>query len=201
MKKKLLFFALMVVTGVATNAQSRLGVIGGLNFANANVTQNGVSQKGTSITSFHAGILIDNPLSAGFYLQPQLLFSGKGTKGLGGQANVYYIEIPVNVVYKYDMGLGRLFAGLGPYGAIGVIGVRKFDSESHNMTFGSGNEADIKRFDAGVNFAGGYELNSGLLLALNYNLAITNNLTGSDAHIANSHLWYFGISLGYLFGK
>lgn len=86
----------------------------GVNFANISVTDNGRVDKANELTSFHAGIGYDAPLSDYFSLQPGLIFTGKGAKTQLGKetdnfyykatSNPMYLELPVNIVGKIPIG-------------------------------------------------------------------------------------------------
>ncbi len=200
MKKNILFSILFVGLSLTAFSQSRFGIIGGLNIAKYTVSGSGITITATTITSFHLGFLLDAPVTENIYFQPQLLLSGKGGKGPGGEATPYYIEAPFNFLYATSIGPGKILGGLGPYAAAGVFGKEQQGSISRNLKFGSGDNSDLKQFDFGINFIGGYEFDTGLLVNINYSLGLANILPGSSGNNANGYNRYFGISIGYLFG-
>ncbi|HVI47296.1 MAG TPA: porin family protein [Chitinophaga sp.] len=208
MKKHLLVLLFPMIGSIATYAQVRLGVKAGFSNAGMKFESNEYVQRKSG---WHAGVVADIAVAKNFSLQPQLLFSAKGyrSKELVSPAGVTvlpsvttklnYLELPVNFLYKPQVGSGRLFVGAGPYIAMGISGNAKGDkTETVKVKFdGKENENDgklhAKRIDAGANFLAGYELKSGLFFSVNYSLGMSDVLPGSKSK-AN----YFGISVGYL---
>ena len=99
----------------------------GVNFQNLN----GKDEDGDKLdnklkTGFNAGVNAEIPVGIDFYVQPGLLFSTKGSKfdDANGEIkrNISYIEIPVNFLYKPELGDGRMLLGFGPYAAFAVGG-------------------------------------------------------------------------------
>ncbi|HEY0274293.1 MAG TPA: porin family protein [Chitinophaga sp.] len=120
----------------------RFGIKGGLNLANISNNNDGSTDKDKTLAAWHAGLIVDLPLSPILSLQPGVFYSSKGSKierGSSGSVtdpyykfttNPQYIEIPVNFVMKVPLGDDRnkFFAGIGPYAAFGVAGKNKWKS-------------------------------------------------------------------------
>src|SRR4051794_4211929 len=86
MVKKYLLTAGLIVFGVAAFSQeSHVYFKGGVNFANITVDKDGTYNDANSLTSFHAGLMADLPLSKCLSVQPSLLFTGKGAKASYGE--------------------------------------------------------------------------------------------------------------------
>ena len=170
------------------------------------------------ITGFHAGINADLFISEGFYLQPGLLYSTKGAKKTNNNTeytqNISYIELPVNLLFKPQLGSGRLLLGAGPYAAYGISGKSKTKSGDAAVELDAKfknkiNAADylnglyyLKPFDFGGNIIVGYELNSGFSLQLNAQLGLSEINPEIDGVTADKSKWKnmgFGASLGYRF--
>lgn len=140
MKMKFLLFCIAACFSTAVvNAQSGAQIKAGLNLANVSVTDDGRVNDANKLTSFQVGIVGDVPLGSIFYLQPGILFTGKGAKTQSGDAssnnyskattNPYYIEVPANLLLKAPIGGGtKLFVGAGPYLGIGVSGKTKIET-------------------------------------------------------------------------
>lgn len=108
-------------------AQPTFGIKGGLNLSNLSIED--ASDK-NMVTGLHAGVFLNLPVSEVFSIQPELLFSQKGTKWETGgsladieaKLKQSYVDIPVNLVYN----LARDFDfQLGPY--IGFLAASKLD--------------------------------------------------------------------------
>ncbi len=223
MKKTIMIFSTALFFAVSANAQVKpsansggLILKGGVNFANISITKNGNVDDANSLTSFHAGLVADLPLSDGLWLQPGLLLTGKGSKTLQGTtndrsyykatSNPLYVELPVNLVGKIPLGTSNLFIGAGPYVAMGVKGKNKTEGKIFGVAFN--NEYDIKysnddpttsyeenagygqlkKFDYGLNALAGLDFGK-FMLSANYGLGLVkiNSGASNKADDSNKH--------------
>lgn len=103
MKKLLLFAALMCIASVGYS-QVGVGLKGGLNFANQNFETDGLDISPDGRTGFHFGAYLNISLGDKFGLQPEALFSQKGSEfeiaGFTSESNFNYVDIPVLVRYN-----------------------------------------------------------------------------------------------------
>ena len=207
---KIRIFSLLIVTIICNASFSQKASIQvGLNLANISISDDGDVDDTKKLTSFHAGITGDIPLAGFLYFQPGIFFTGKGTKSQSGDAssatyfrattNPYYIEIPVNLVFKTIVNEGpRLFAGAGPYIAAGVAGKNEVEGKYLGISFSSKNDIEfsnddpstldyeegagfgiLKRFDYGLNGTIGLEGKS-MTLSVNYGLGLAKIQSGSQ---------------------
>ena len=185
----LVFFAVM--SGVFAGAQVQFGVKAGLNLTT--LTYSGpASTEPAWKTSFNAGLLASVPLSSGFYLQPEIMYSGQGYEhavaNQSGHYELSYLNVPVLFRYQHESGL---FAVTGPQ--IGFL--LSADAEV------GGNKTDIKdqfqTTDFSWAFGLGYKFSKiGLGIDARYNLGITNLAKDSpDETIKNS---VFQLGLFYM---
>ena len=205
-------FSLMslAVMAQAKTAPNRGGFIirGGVNFSNISVTDNGRVDKANNLTSFHAGIGYDVPLSDYFSLQPGLIFTGKGAKTQLGKesdnfyykasSNPMYLELPVNFVGKIPIGeYSKFYVGAGPYAAAGIAGKNKVETHivgvestsSKNIVYSNDNPATsqeenygygkLKRFDYGLNALAGIEFPK-FSIGANYGYGLVKINSGTD---------------------
>ncbi|MGC4234108.1 MAG: porin family protein [Niabella sp.] len=215
----LLMASLSIIT-VTSQAQVQIGVRAGVNFSNISGTyEDGDKiEDNKLLPGFHAGITFDIPVADEFAIQPGLLFSTKGVHYKDGDDSYktipYYAEIPVNFLYKPELGKGHLLLGVGPYVAYGLGGKWKFkyngETESGKLKFKDDISDDDwdslrdyygKPLDFGGNLLAGYEFSNKLSLQLNAQLGMANitpkyNGEKTDANTKNIG---FGISLGYKF--
>jgi hypothetical protein len=194
---------MMMAAGL--NAQTTFGVRAGVNFQNVNGrTEDDDKVMGKLRTAFNAGVNVEFPVAEDFYLQPGVLFSMKGAKAneseLPFDLNISYIEVPVNFIYKPDLGTGRMLLGFGPYVAFGIDANYKMGGVSVDFEFGD-ELGELKRVDAGANLLVGYELANNFSFQLNAQLGMVNigNRAPGDnnSKITNTG---FGLSFGYRFG-
>ena len=205
MKTKTFIVALLAITSsTAIYAQSTttFGIRAGVNFHNLNGKDfNDDKLENKLKTGFHAGVNAEIPVGIDFYLQPGLLFTTKGAKAEVGDTkiNLSYLELPINFVYKPELGEGRMILGFGPYAAYALSGEVK-DPDS-DIEFGD-QPNEWKRFDAGANLLAGYEFSNNLSFQLNAGLGLTrlNNRPDNDNNSSIKNTG-FGVSLGYRFGR
>jgi len=217
MKTKILFLiSLLMITTLSLQAQIRFGAKGGLNLQNIT----GKDDEGDKLENdlkpgFHLGAFADIPIAPDFYFEPGLLFSTKGCKfditpDTKVSMNLSYIELPLNLIFRPQLGDSHIIVGFGPYLAYGIKGkVKDPDSdESEDIKFKNKVSLDdpegfyMKAFDAGANIFVGYELPMNLFFTLNTQLGLINlspdyeGETSSKVSIKNTG---FGISVGYRF--
>jgi hypothetical protein len=169
---------------------------------------------------------VNIPIAADIYIQPGLMFCGNGarqnvlespTKAEGLEVTttirLNYIEVPVNLLFRPQIGDGHLLLGFGPYVGYGLFGKVKSSSGSYSS------EVDIKfrnkvtasdlssaayfrPLDAGGTIMVGYELFGGLFFQINSQLGLLKvnpeyeSLTDNKTSMKNIG---FGISAGYRF--
>ncbi|MBO9731410.1 MAG: PorT family protein [Chitinophaga sp.] len=219
MKKYLLLFIAALVHGLYALAQQQVtfGLKAGFSIANFLLKDEGITKKRTDTKicpAFQAGVIADIPLAEQLSLQPGLFFSQKGAvindidNGLSNQkvkskVRLNYLEFPVNFIYRYQAGNGKLFVGLGAYVAYGLSGTMKVSTDTgsipvkfRDMPNWTINALFVKPFDAGANFMIGYELKKGLLFNINYSLGLVN----TDSYLEETQKQrYISVCIGYLF--
>ena len=228
MKRKSILFlivSLFILSG--TNAQkSSIILRGGLNLANVSISESGRVDDAKTLTSFQAGFIGDFSLGQFVSLQPGLLVSGKGSKTQSGETsdanyfkattNPIYLEVPVNLVFKFGANDGpNFFAGAGPYLAIGIAGKNKTEGKFLGTSFS--NESDIvwsdddpttlnyeegagfgimKRFDYGLNGTAGIDLKKAVI-SVNYGLGLAKLQSGSDNEDDNNKHRVLSFTIGF----
>jgi hypothetical protein len=218
MKKKLLVLVLCSLSLSLTYVQAqKSGAIlkAGVNLANVSVNDNGGIDDAKTLTSFQVGVVGDFELAPFFAIQPGLIFTGKGSKSQNGntgdanyyraESNPYYLEVPVNFVFKTPTGPTKFFAGAGPYIAVGIAGKNKVRGSVLGNDFSSDEKIDwsnddpstlnyeegaglgiLKRFDYGLNGLIGVETH-GLVISANYGLGLAKLQSGSNSGADNNN--------------
>jgi hypothetical protein len=219
--------AVFILLTISLQAQIEFGILGGINFQNINGKDNsGNKLKNGLLTGFHAGVNVNIPVAPDFYFQPGLLFFVKGSKNdffsppikasgdLVTTTKLSYIEIPLNLLYRPQLGKGYILLGFGPYIAFGIGGKEnsefgsisykrdvKFKNTVTNLADLLGN-AYYRPFDAGANIFFGYELSMGVFLQLNAQLGLLK-INPEYSWAADSKASYkntgYGLSIGYRF--
>lgn len=224
MKRVLTAITLTALSIAGANAQSRttaqakkaepgvtFGIRAGVGFQNINghnYTNNKLDYD--PLFKFNAGVNAEIPIGSDWFIQPGVLYAGKGAKSTKGdyKVNLGYIEVPVYALYKPDLGDGHLLLGVGPYLGFGVGGDVKGKSVTFTKSisapeFAANNGAYFKRTDFGGNLLIGYEFSSNLSFQLNAQLGLTNigsEVTSGDSKLTESiKNTGFGLSAGYRF--
>jgi len=199
---------LIIITNNITAQKSVAYLKGGLNLANISINKSGNIDDANDLSSFQAGIIGDMPVTDFLSIQTGLLFTGKGSKTQSGNtadANYYrassnpqYLELPLNLIFKSSINkTNKLFAGAGPYIAMGVSGKRKAEGKIFGVAFKSENNIKfsnddpttsgeegagfgiIKRFDYGLNGTIGIE-GEKVLFSFNYGLGLAKLQSGTN---------------------
>lgn len=228
MKIKVLSLAVvcLVIAGTAQAQKSTAILRGGVNLANISISDNGNVDDNKTLTSFQVGLIGDLYLTSFLSLQPGIVFTGKGSKTQSGSTddatyfrattNPYYVEVPVNLVFKTPTGPVKFFAGAGPYIAVGVAGKNKVNGKFLGSEFSSEESIKwsnddpttldyeegagygiMKRFDYGLNGTAGIET-GGLVISANYGLGLAKLQSGSNSseNDNNKHR-VFSVTLGF----
>jgi len=168
----------LAASGAAQAQRVRLGLKGGPSYTTV------VGQHVAGAASkwgFHGGVLVNVKLSDQLSLQPEVLYSQKGTKGAAdsNRINLNYVDLPV--LLRVATGLGGLFIEVGPQlgylaGSDASIGSRTPLARVTADFAGS-----YPPFDLGYATGFGYQLANGLDLGLRYNGGFTHVLKGATA--------------------
>ena len=218
--------AAFLLSALAVNAQSSAILRGGVNLANISINNDGDVDDNKTLTSFQVGIIGDLQIASFLSIQPGLIFTGKGSKTQSGEetdatyyratTNPYYIEVPVNLVFKTPTGPVKFFAGAGPYIGIGIAGKNKVEGKFLGTSFSSENKIEwsnddpttldyeegagygiMKRFDYGLNGTAGIETKS-LVISANYGLGLAKLQSGSNSSENNNNKHrVFSLTLGF----
>src|SRR5215212_4143226 len=125
MKTITTLLTLMILVTSDLSAQTKIGLTGGVTFANVTIKSEGISVSPKMRTGFTAGLFTDCPLSSDFSFQPALNFVQKGfsTKddAFSDKVSYNYVEVPLNFVYNSK----GFFIGAGPSMSFGLSGKEK----------------------------------------------------------------------------
>ena len=228
--KKLYMFTLIYFIPTIGSAQFKVGPKIGLNICGATTNQSSTTVN--LYTSFSGGIVGEFNFLDKLAIQANFLISSKGYNYLDVQENksnntsqntfskssvvtsrgtrsYLYLDFPVYLLYKKDLGIGKAFVGAGGYLAYAVWGVDKSQTTyvvgaSNDLSLSSINDTydleksnELNKVDGGLVFTLGLEFNERLQLQGLYQLGLTD-IDASDRVVRN---WNFNISLAYLLGK
>lgn len=191
MKKAILILICSIAATSFANAQAglRVGVKGGLNFANFD-TETDLDSR----TGFHAGAFATIKFSK-VAIQPELIFSQQGAQfsvnSLDLESNFSYLNIPV--MLKLYL-VGGLNIQAGPQFGFLLSGDQEIPDFNGNIM-----EEDVKDFykssDFSVGLGVGLDLPFGLTADARYNLGISE--INDDESLVETKNQVFQISVGY----
>lgn len=197
MKKiKITLAALAAMVTIGTvSAQTTFGIRAGVGMA-------GIYGKNTDGAEnrfgYHFGVNAEIPIATDLYFQPNVLFANKGAKGSSDGIKIQqiynYIEVPLNFLYKGEVGSGKVLVGAGPYIGYGVGVKMKTGSESETGSF---KDANLKNLDYGANVLLGWEFSNKLSAQLNAGFGLAN-IAKESGEVKPKNIGA-GISLGYRF--
>lgn len=212
-----LAIGLLLTTSASAQKIPRLGIEAGANFSNTTFRfddgdlefENGDYRAGLKI-----GAVLDFRLSRGFYFQPGLYYSQKGSEEFLNadqfDIRINYLELPFNFLFKAGTNqTGRFFVGGGPY--IGIATGGEFDAfgDEEDLEIGNDDGDQISRLDAGLNVTAGYEFPGGIYFRGNAALGLANSFSDNvvdvyealgvdDAALRNNT---YSLTLGYFIGR
>lgn len=162
----LTILALMALVTVPAKAQLRFGVKGGVNISSVHFNSDILNAD--NVTGFHIGPMIETTIPlVGVGLDAAILYSQKGM-GVGPEEiKTDYLDVPVNLKWKFGLPIVKGYFAAGPYVGFRVGGDKIWDV--------IGEQIEAKSFSAGLNFGAGVELLSHLQVGFNYGLGLTDN--------------------------
>lgn len=179
--KKIILTALLLVGFAQAQAQIKIGLKAGANFANLE----GISLDTKMRTGFHFGALLEVKLPANLALQPELMYSSQGAKiDQAAIDDIQYDYITVPVMLKYYLVPDLFNIEIGPQFSFLVND--KLDSD-----FDAG---DSSTFDFAALGGVGLDLGQHVFLQGRYVLGLTD--ASANADVTNRVIQ---VSVGYKF--
>ena len=184
-----------------SNAQFRVGIKAGGNLSKQRVNVsagNSLYSNDDNYKNYHAGVITEFGITKNLYLQPQLLYTRKGstllssTGAADAKLRIHYIEMPVNLVYKVPVSFGYLFGGAGGAVSYGISG--KQTQAGHSASIFNNNQS-WRREDISLSFTAGVELNNGLFVSINSQKGMLDVNKAPGVSVKNSSV---SLSLGYM---
>jgi len=181
MKKIIFSLSIIVLAAVSANAQVKFGLKAGINLAS--YTGKDVSLLGTGKEGkldFNGGGLVNIGLCKSFSLQPEIFFSGQGTRlgignpGGGAEFDVDYVNVPLLLKYNVTKGfaveagpqVGFLISAIGKPYTTGQSAINEksfFNTMSYSVAGGISYLTDANLgFDARYNWGLSKDLLSGV---------------------------------------
>lgn len=172
MKKIVGLIWLVVIAWMAVPAQAqvKLGIKGGLNVSSVHFNKKVIGKD--NVTGFNIGPMMEVMVPVmGIGFDAALLYSQRGI-GLKSEDDLKndYIDVPVNLKWKFGLPLVKGYLAAGPY-----IGFRVGGDKFGDIPGSIGDQLKAKSFNAGVNLGAGVELVRHLQVGFNYTLGLTDD--------------------------
>lgn len=209
--KKVVFTLAALCVAATAFSQTTFGIKAGPNFSSTTAKSSGDKNTSKMLVGLEGGVYANIPLAPEFYVQPSLMYEGKGgknSKDFDVKTRLNYLTLPIHFLFKPAMpnGSGSWMIGVGPYLGYGLSGKTSVDADSIQYSFnpfsdddlGTG-DAALKRFDAGASVLLGYEMANGFNIALNAELGLINALNNGDSDNSFRNT-SFGLTVGYTLG-
>jgi len=214
MKKAIfIFIAFIFCFQLTGNAQkARVGLTGGLSFANLSRTIDGADKDGEYRVGIAGGMLVDLPFGKKqqWSFQPSVDYVQKGAaEEATAPVNKKYIalryaELPVNLVRNFKCGKSKastFYLGGGPFIAF-PLPSKKVEHIPGNdvetdVSFGELAASDLRGIDYGGNVILGYRTGVGISVSLHYTQGARNLAPIENGDKIKTIA--FGIRIGYLF--
>lgn len=185
--KKLFLLIVSAASFMAGQAQVKLGVKSGFNFANLTADADGDMK-----LSFYAGGFANIPLASRFSVQPELVFSRQGAKfedeGDDTKIRLNYLNIPVLAQYNDPSGF---YAETGPQFGFLINAKVKEDGRVHTVN------SSYKSFDLSWGIGAGFRFTDKASAGIRWNFGMTD-VTDYGGTVRNSVLQ---LGIAYTFGS
>jgi hypothetical protein len=201
MKKSLLLLSVLAGSATLANAQTTsFGIKAGASLTN--LTGDGTGDA-KNLFGFHGGLVANFAVNDAFSIQPEVLYSMKGTKTEGSfptysvklTSRLHYIDVPVLA----RVNAGGLFFELGPQLGFLVAAKQKREvSGTGAGTFDSDIKSSVRTVDFGYAAGLGYQLANGPGIGLRYNGGFIDTRNPSNSSSVRNSA--FQLYLTYMFG-
>jgi hypothetical protein len=185
----LIKFYLLSFLFMATSAvycQTRIAANAGVNFSNIHFKYEGVPVfSGVLIPRLNAGLIVEIPLEKNWHLYISPAYSGKGTNYgkalLTGKRDSFrirlnYLELPVNIGYKFSSGNNKIIISGGVFGGWG-FGGKMWTTPSPvppTKNLHRKKTDEYKRVEFGYDISTLYEVNNAWGIKMNYSGSMFN---------------------------
>jgi hypothetical protein len=195
--KKFSFFVLFILSFSALHSQIQVGLKAGYNLSSFITTIPSDFYSYSPKSNFNAGIVVSFPLGAGFFLQPESVYSGQGSEvnltGIHGEYDFQNLNFPVLLKYLSPL---HLYAETGPQLGF-LLGATLYEDGFPSTNVKSQTNSSGYSWVFGL----GYQFPMNLGLDIRYNLGLThvqtdNSNAYNDADIKNN---VFQVGIFYMF--
>ncbi|WP_085536315.1 porin family protein [Massilibacteroides vaginae] len=172
MKKNLgVIFTMLLLSTLTATAQLAFGVKGGLNISKAHFSKDVIDAD--NLTGFQIGPMVDFTVPLlGIGMDAAVLYSQKGVDFKSESHKTDYLEIPVNLKWKFGLPVLKGFLTAGPYASFRIGGDKIWNVLDEQIK--------TKGFGTGLNFGAGVEIVKHLQVGVNYDLGLIKSYEGTE---------------------
>lgn len=229
MKRICTCVAALLLIATLSNAQYRIGMVGGVHQSKVLETSDqpgwdSLKNNYSARTGIHFGFIANLPFRTGsnLYFQPGIIFSNKGRKFtarydttisqtlyVNSSEFINYLEMPLNLVYKIQLGKsGKFIIGAGPYASFFYTGKLRTEtvSKTGNYTVDENKDPAVGNapgkysvLDYGVNGLAGFEFGR-VFLTANYSQGL-KDFYKPENYTATMKHQVMGITAGVFIDK
>lgn len=167
----------MAFVTVPAEAQLKFGIKGGVNISSVHFDSKVLDAD--NVTGFQIGPMLETGIPVlGIGLDAAILYSQKGVGFGSEEIKTDYLDVPVNLKWKFGLPIVKAYLAAGPY-----VGFRVGGDKIWNVI---GEQIEAKSFSAGLNFGAGVELLRHLQVGFNYGLGLTDNYSSEPLNVNTS---------------
>lgn len=186
MKRSCLFLCVIFLSSSLFSQEAKFGLKAGLNVAN--LSNNQGSEMGSRL-GLHGGVLAHIHLTKKIALQPEVVYSGQGSKYtlVDGEhvLSLDYVNIPLQVQYMFNNGF-RLQTG-PQVGFLISVKDKRDGTETGFFT-----SDDFKTVDFAWSLGLGYLTDSGLGVDARYNIGL-KNINDAGSFVRKNNVFQLGL--------
>lgn len=176
----LLMLILFSIVALPAQAQFSWGIKGGANISSLHFSDLPETFSKSNITGFHIGPTIEliAPV-VGLGFDASILYSQTGVEMGRQKIKNDYLDIPVNLKWKFGLPSLKVYLAAGPYVGFRLGGAKVWEVISDQIS--------SKSFSAGLDFGAGVELFRHLQVGVNYQLGLTENYSMKNLNIGGKN--------------
>ena len=195
---------LLLITFFTASAQTKFGIIGGMNISTMKEKHDGRKDLRTFIPRVQIGTILQIPVNEDWVLHTSPYYSGKGcrygntfsTKNDSIRIHLSYIELPVQFLYNLSgENINKFLIGGGLYLGYGFNGAVLYkDDPARTERHLHRKDSYYKRWDFGYSINSSYQLNNKYGIKLGFSHSLSNVNRNGDAENKTKNI-VFNLSL------
>jgi hypothetical protein len=193
------FIIVLLAASTIVSAQMKSGYRFGINLTSLTIVSNSIVSDPERPMGIHFGANYNIPAGRKISFLFGFVFTSKGSDYKIDNTDISiaptYLEIPVNLSYNFGSRSTRLSLYAGPYSACTIGGYKIVAGGEYTyLTFGRGENKDLRYLDFGLNLGAGLHYKS-YMFSVQYGIGLKNISPTNNSIIRNNVI---GISISSL---